>query len=52
MNFVKALFGKTENESQLKLKKESGNEWVVKKGSRVLYIGTKEKCETYMSNAM
>lgn len=52
MNFVKTLLGKTESGSQLKLKKEAGEEWVVKKGSRVLYIGTKDMCETYMKNAI
>ncbi len=51
MKFVKALFGKSTDENQLKLKKEATGEWVVRKGSTVLYIGSKDKCQTYMSHA-
>lgn len=36
--------------SGLKLQKSEYNEnWMVKKGYRTLYIGTKEKCETYLN---
>lgn len=52
MNFVKALLGKTTNENQLKMKKEATGDWVVRKGSTVLYIGSKDMCETYISNAL
>lgn len=51
MNFVKTLFGKTTDLNQLKLKKESTGEWAVRKGSTILYIGTRDKCETYMNQA-
>ncbi|SNT11703.1 hypothetical protein SAMN05421640_2352 [Ekhidna lutea] len=52
MKFVKTLLGKSTDENKLKMKKESAGEWVVRKGSTVLYIGSKDKCETYMSHAM
>lgn len=52
MDFVKKLFGKSSDENQLKLKKQSAEEWVVQKGSTILYIGSKAKCETYMSHAV
>lgn len=46
-NLVK-LFAK--KASGLKLQKSKINEnWMVKKGYRTLYIGTKEKCETYLN---
>ena len=51
MKFVKTLLGKSTDEDQLKLKKESSGEWAVKKGSTVLYIGSKDKCQTYISHA-
>lgn len=36
--------------SGLKLRKSEFNEnWMVKKGDRTLYIGTKEKCEVYLN---
>jgi hypothetical protein len=37
-------------EDRLKLSKsEGGDEWMVKKGYSILYIGTKEKCKLFMS---
>lgn len=48
MSFVKTLLGKSDKNG-LKLIKQSSGDWVVKKGSTVLYIGSKDKCETYMS---
>ena len=52
MNLIKSLLGKSTSDNQLKMKKEASGEWVVRKGSTVLYIGTKDKCETYMSHAL
>jgi len=52
MKFVKTLLGKTADGNQLRLKKEANGEWVVRKGNTVLYIGTKDKCQTYMTHAM
>ena len=52
MKFINSLLGKSTNENKLKLKKEADGEWVVRKGSTVLYIGSKDKCQTYMSHAM
>ncbi len=42
------LFAKRDKH-QLRIQKaESGNDWVVKRGYSILYIGTKEKCKTFM----
>lgn len=48
MNFVKILLGKSDKDG-LKLMKQPSGDWVVKKGSTVLYIGSKDKCQTYIS---
>ena len=50
MKLFNTLLGK--RESDLKLTKDVSGEWVVKKGSSVLYIGPKEKCQVYLSNAI
>jgi len=50
MRLLNTLLGK--NESDLKLKKEANGDWAVKKGSSVLYIGSKEKCQLYLSNTI
>ncbi|MEQ9405832.1 MAG: hypothetical protein RIM99_19730 [Cyclobacteriaceae bacterium] len=47
INLFKTFAIKT---SGLKLQKSEYNEnWMVKKGHRTLYIGTKTKCENYLS---
>lgn len=51
MSFIKSIFG-GKSADKLKLTKESSGEWVVKRGSTILYIGPKDKCETYLSHAM
>ena len=33
-------------------KSDSAGEWVVKKGYSILYIGSKDKCKTFMSQAV
>lgn len=41
-----------QTDDRLKLtKSEFGDEWMVKKGYSILYVGSKEKCKTYMSQA-
>ena len=46
------LFAKRDN-NQLRIQKsESGDEWVVKKGYSVLYMGTKEKCQVFMRQGL
>lgn len=52
MKLMNAIFGKGKDKNQLKLTKQSGSEWVVKKGTTVLYIGSKDMCQTYMSNVV
>ena len=50
MTFLRLFSNKIE-EDKLKLSKtESGDEWMVKKGYSILYIGTKEKCKTFMQS--
>lgn len=51
MTFINAIFGK-KTQDRLKLTKDADGEWVVKKGSTILYIGSKDKCETYLSHTM
>lgn len=41
------LFAKKDS---FQLKKSESGEWMVKKNYSVLYIGTKEKCQMYLSN--
>lgn len=48
MKIINTLLGKSD--SDLKLKKEPTGEWVVKKGTTVLYIGSKDKCQIYMTH--
>lgn len=36
---------------KMKLKRSSmNNEWMVQKGSNILYVGSKDKCQTYISH--
>lgn len=49
MSIIEKLFNK-KTPNQLKLERDPSGEWMVKKGSSILYIGTKDKCVTYMSN--
>lgn len=51
MSFINSLFG-SKTSDKLKLTKDSNGEWVVMKGSTILYIGSKDKCQTYLSHAM
>ncbi len=34
---------------RVRIQKSEGDTWTVKKGFNILYIGTKEKCQTYMN---
>lgn len=46
------LFAKRDKSQLRILKSETGNDWVVKKGFSILYIGTKEKCQTFVSQGI
>ncbi|MEO9485138.1 MAG: hypothetical protein ABJG47_16880 [Ekhidna sp.] len=46
MGYLFSLFAKKD---ALKLSKTNSGEWVVKKNLRILYIGPKDKCQTYMN---
>ena len=48
MKIINTLLGKN-TVDDLKLRKQPSGDWVVKRGSTVLYIGSKDKCETYMA---
>lgn len=50
MSLLDKIFKKDSN--SFKLSKESTGDWVVRKGSHILYIGTKEKCEIFMSQGL
>ncbi|MEO9871959.1 hypothetical protein [Ekhidna sp.] len=38
------------DKDSLRLKKTESDEWMVHKGTSILYIGTKEKCETFRNH--
>ena len=46
------LFKFFAKKDEFKLMKIESGEWMVKKNLKILYIGTKEKCRTYMDNRM
>lgn len=47
------FFSGNRNPKRIRITKtESGKEWMVKKGYKILYIGSKKKCEKYMENAL
>jgi hypothetical protein len=46
MGYLLNLFAKKDS---LKLSKADSGEWMVKKNLKILYIGSKEKCQTYMN---
>lgn len=46
MGYLFNLFAKKD---ALKLTRTDSGEWVVKKNLKILYIGPKEKCQTYMN---
>jgi len=46
------LFSNKMTEDKLKLtKSDFGDEWMVKRGHSILYVGTKEKCKLFMSQS-
>ncbi|WP_436516996.1 hypothetical protein [Ekhidna sp. To15] len=46
MGYLFNLFAKKDT---YRLSKTNAGEWVVKKNLKILYIGSKEKCRTYMN---
>ncbi|MEQ8904689.1 hypothetical protein [Ekhidna sp.] len=47
------FFSGKRNQNRIKITKtETGDKWMVKKGYRILYIGSKRKCEKYLENAL
>ncbi len=51
MNFFK-LFSKRGNDDKIRLTKSKSGDWMVKKGYSILYIGSREKCETFMEQTL
>ncbi|WP_370086462.1 hypothetical protein [Ekhidna sp.] len=43
------LFKVFAKKDKVVLLKDKSGEWMVKKNLRILYIGSKEKCQTYMN---
>lgn len=50
MSILKFFAGRNEK-SEIRLKKSKTGDWMVKKGFSILYIGSKEKCETFIKQA-
>ncbi|MEP1096873.1 MAG: hypothetical protein ABJG78_17275 [Cyclobacteriaceae bacterium] len=50
MNKLFGLFAKRASKNGLRIKKSrTGDNWEVRKGFHVLYIGSKEKCEIFFN---
>ncbi len=47
MSILEFLLGKR-NTNKLKMSKSNTGEWIVRKVQSVVYIGSKEKCQTYL----
>jgi acid phosphatase class B len=47
MSIIEFIIGRR-NTNRLRMSKSSSGDWNVKKGQSVLYIGTKEKCQTFL----
>ena len=46
------LFAKRDK-NQLRIQRsKTGDDWVVKKGYSILYIGTREKCQTFVKQGL
>ena len=45
------LFNFRKNDDSVRLAKTETGDWMVKKGFSILYIGSKEKCETFMKTS-
>jgi hypothetical protein len=46
------LFAKRGNDDKIRLTKSQTGDWMVKKGFSILYIGSREKCETFMKQTL
>ena len=51
MNFLSKIFNK-KPKSNLDLVKADDGQWMVTKKFRILYMGTKEKCELFIENQL
>jgi acid phosphatase class B len=48
---ILSLFSGRHNKNRIRLTKSvSGENWTVKKGHSILYIGSREKCEKYLEH--
>ncbi|MFK7953423.1 MAG: hypothetical protein AB8B73_11300 [Ekhidna sp.] len=52
MNILNLFSSKRDNNSIKLAKSKKGDDWVVKKGYSILYIGSKEKCKTFMEHSL
>lgn len=43
------LFRLFAKKDRIKLTRDASGDWMVKKNLQILYIGSKEKCQTYMN---
>ncbi len=46
------LFAKRQDKNRIRLTKSQTGDWMVKKGFSILYIGSREKCETFMKQTL
>lgn len=46
------LFSVRKNDDKIRLAKSKAGDWMVKRGFSILYIGSREKCEIFMKQAL
>ncbi len=52
MNILNVFTRKQDNNSIKLIKSKTGDDWMVKRGYSILYIGSKEKCRTFMEHGL
>lgn len=46
------LFAKKNDKNRIRLTRSETGDWMVQKGFSILYIGSREKCEIFMRQAL
>lgn len=52
MNILNVFTRKHDKNSIKLTKSKTGDDWMVKRGYSILYIGSKEKCTTFMEHGL
>lgn len=46
------LFSGSRNSGRIKLVKGDSREWMVRRGHRILFVGSKRRCEQYLEHTL